>query len=70
MEKTSYLRPLRTRVREYLTPSRNFRHGTFKNPYTMPGMKYPFNNKWHTLIQMHDMKLWTIAYAPMKKNNI
>lgn len=30
----------------------------------------PFRHDWKTLAHMHDLRLWTIAYAPSYHNNL
>ena len=34
------------------------------------GLPTSFKNDWSLLCHMHDLRLWTIAYAPSKKNNL
>lgn len=29
-----------------------------------------FKHSWANMAHMHDLRVWTITYAPMKKNNI
>ena len=71
MDKLSFLKPgLRVRARNYLKYSNNTRQHEYKDTFLSPGSKLPFAHSWALMGHMHDLRLWTLAYAPSDKNNL
>ena len=51
--------------------SNNTRQHTFHAKFLQPGMKnVEFKHSWANMAHMHDLRVWTLAYAPSKKNNL
>ena len=42
----------------------------YKDFWLQPGAKVPFKHTYATLKQMHDLRVWTICYAPSTTNNL
>ena len=38
----------------------------FEDKFMRPGAKVPFKHTWANLAHMHDLRVWTLAYAPLK----
>lgn len=50
--------------------NRNYRQAEFKDRFLVPGKKVPFKHDWALMAHMHDLRVWTLAYAPMRINNL
>ncbi len=70
MDKLSYLKSSRQRFNDLIRTSRNYRQPRFTDTYLTPGKKIPFKHDWGMLAHMHDLRLWTLSYAPSRINNI
>ena len=38
--------------------------------FTKPGFKIPFKHTWANLAHMHDLRVWTLAYAPARQGQL
>lgn len=69
MDKLNYMKSGAQRLRELARPTRainkmpNFEDQLLKN-----GPE--FKHSWANMAHMHDLRVWTLTYAPGKKNNI
>merc|ERR1712031_79048 len=63
MKKLSYMKSSTQNFLEY------FRQPTFEDKF-LANKAVEFKHSWSQLAHMHDLRLWTITYAPMKKNNL
>jgi hypothetical protein len=70
MDKISFLKNQRLALRDTLRISRNYRQHKYHDRVLNSGSKTPFRHDWHILAHMHDLRLWTIAYAPSRLNNL
>jgi hypothetical protein len=70
MNKLDFLKSNKQNVRDLCRLSRNYRQPTFADKFTQVGVKTPFRHDWSLLAHMHDLRVWTIAYAPMRINNL
>ena len=70
MEKAGYLKNATQRFRDYCRLSRHYRQTTFVDKFLVPGTKIPFKHEWRVLAHMHDLRVWTLAYAPSRINNL
>jgi hypothetical protein len=68
MNKLSYMKSSTQAFREFLRPSRYLYQPKYEDKFLETGPK--FKHTWAQMAHMHDLRLWTIAYAPGKKNNI
>ena len=67
---TPFLKNQRLALRDTLRISRNYRQAKYEDKFLAPGEKVPFAHKWGLLAHMHDLRVWTIAYAPSRLNNL
>ncbi len=71
MDKLNYLKSTSQKARDYVKVSRSFRQPTFKDRVNYKGyITRPFKHDWALMTQMHDLRLWTLAYAPSRTNNL
>ena len=70
MDKLNYLKTNRQAFRDLCRMSRNYRQPEYKDTFLREGEKVPFKHEWRILAHMHDLRLWTLAYAPARKNNL
>ena len=70
MDKLNYLKNNRTAFRDLCRMSRNYRQATYKDEFLDKGHKMPFSHQWKIMAHMHDLRLWTLAYAPSRHNNL
>ena len=73
MSRLSHLKSTRTNLREAVSYQNNIGMEAFKDKKIegqKAGVKIPFKNNWAMLCHMHDLRLWTITYAPSMKNNM
>ena len=68
--KLGYLKTTPQRVRNYLSWTANTRQHVYNDFWLKPGQKIPFTHNWATLKHMHDLRVWTLSYAPSKTNNL
>lgn len=65
-----FLKNQRLALRDTLRISRNYRQATYQDRFLQPGEKVPFKHSWSLMAHMHDLRIWTIAYAPSRLNNL
>ena len=70
MDKVSFLKNQRLAIRDTLRISRNYRQAKYQDKFLQPGEKIPFRHDWKIMAHMHDLRVWTIAYAPSRINNL
>ena len=73
MNKLSYMKPARQNLRESVSYANNIGMSEFQDKHKAmeaKGLRIPFKNNWAMLCHMHDLRLWTIAYAPSRTNNL
>ena len=70
LQKLGYFKTYTQRARNYLSWSANHRQHVYDDAWLKPGVKIPFTHNFATLKHMHDMRVWTIAYAPSTTNNL
>ena len=71
--KLSYMKSARQNVREAVSYNNNISMSRFQDRHReleKKGLPVAFKNNWAMLAHMQDLRLWTIAYAPSKKNNL
>lgn len=56
------------RATEALRPSRYLAQPRFEDKLLKNGVE--FKHSWANMAHMHDLRVWTLAYAPGKKNNM
>ena len=74
LTKASFMQPKTIQWRKWLTPSNHTRspayNDKFLDPIQNPGRKLKFEHTWSMMAHMHDLRVWTLAYAPSNKNNL
>ena len=70
MDKLTYLKTKKQALRDLTKLSRSYRQPEFKDQFLEPGRKIPFRHDWALLAHMHDLRVWTLAYAPSRLNNL
>ena len=73
MNKLSYMKPARQNLRESVSYANNIGMTQYEDKHKQleqKGLRIPFKHNWAMLCHMHDLRLWTIAYAPSKQNNL
>jgi hypothetical protein len=70
MDKIGFLKSTKTSFRDYNRLSRSYKQPHFVDGLLKEGTKVPFKHSWAMLSHMHDLRLWTIAYAPQRVNNL
>jgi hypothetical protein len=67
-DKLNYMKPLGQRFKEFLRPSKNLYQPKFEDKVLQHGAS--FSHSWMNMSHMHDLRVWTLTYAPGKKNNV
>ena len=73
MNKLKIFKSRRQNFREAVTINNNTGQHEFKDLYIeaeKQGTKIPFKHSFAMLCHMHDLRLWTISYAPSRTNNL
>ena len=71
MDKLAIFKGRGERLAHLIRPTNNARQHAFKDRLADPRMKnVEFKHSWATMAHMHDLRVWTIAYAPGKRNNL
>ena len=73
MNKVSHLRTARQNLSYNSKFVNNIGQSSFVDKHRQTeeaGLRIPFKIKWSTLCHMHDLRLWTITYAPSTQNNL
>jgi hypothetical protein len=69
MDKLNYMKTPLTKFRELIRPSRSLnKMQPFEDKLLKNGVD--FKHSWANMAHMHDLRVWTITYAPMRKNNM
>jgi|DEB0MinimDraft_12_1074336.scaffolds.fasta_scaffold23573_5 hypothetical protein len=56
------------RASEFVKPSKYLKQPKFEDKLLRIGPQ--FSHSWANMAHMHDLRVWTLTYAPGKKNNI
>lgn len=70
MDKLNFLKSNKQKFRDLCRISRSYRQAEYDDQFLQTGKKVPFRHDWATLAHMHDLRVWTLAYAPSKLNNL
>ena len=70
MDKLSYLKTRKQSFRDLCRMSRNYKQAEYKDAFLHSGDKVPFKHSWAVMAHMHDLRLWTLAYAPSRHDNL
>lgn len=70
MNKLDYLKTRKQSFRDLCRLSRNYRQSEYNDKFLEKGDKVPFRHDWSLLAHMHDLRVWTLAYAPQRFNNL
>jgi len=70
MDKVGFLKSARQNIRDYNRLSRSYGQPKFTDKFLKRGHKVPFRHDWAIMAHMHDLRLWTLAYAPSRVNNL
>ncbi len=73
MNKLSHLKSATTNARKNVQYVNNIGQSPFNDrlrDLEDKGVRVPFKINWATLCHMHELRLWTITYAPSTKNNL
>ena len=69
MDKLSLFKGSRQRFRDLITYSNSTREHRFEDKFLRKEMKdVEFKHSWANMAHMHDLRVWTLAYAPGKNN--
>ena len=70
MDKLNIFKTKKHAIRDYYRLSRSYRQADFNDTFLTEGRKIPFKHSWSLLAHMHDLRVWTLAYAPTQINNL
>ena len=70
MDKLNFLKSNKQAFRDLCRISRSYRQAEYKDRFLQKGAKIPFRHDWSVLAHMHDLRVWTLAYAPSRLNNL
>ena len=73
MNKLSHLRSARQNLQRSSSYVNNIGQSPFNDKLRdseEKGLRIPFKINWATLCHMHELRLWTITYAPSSQNNL
>ena len=70
MDKLQFLKSKRIALRDTMRLSNSYRQTAYKDKFLQPGEKVPFRHDWKIMAHMHDLRVWTLAYAPSRHNNL
>ncbi len=69
MDKLNYMKTMPQRLSELARPTRAInKMPTFEDQLIKNGPE--FKHSWMNMAHMHDLRVWTLTYAPGRKNNI
>ena len=68
MDKLSYMKSSSKKFVELVTPSKYLKQPKFVDNHLKRGID--FKHTWAQLAHMHDLRIWTITYAPSTKDNM
>ncbi len=69
MDKLGIFRSRYTNFKNSLRIMNNTKQHKFEDKW-LQQKDVPFKHSWANLAHMHDLRLWTIAYAPSHQNNL
>ena len=69
MDKLSIFKSRFTNFRNSTRLSNNVRQHKY-NDLHLQQKNVPFKHTWSTMAHMHDLRVWTLAYAPSQENNL
>ena len=67
-DKLSYMKSGTQRFREVIRPSKYWSQPKFEDKLLKHGPE--FKHSWANMAHMHDLRVWTLCYAPTNKGNI
>lgn len=70
MDKLAIFKTKKNALRDYYRLSRSYRQAEFEDAFLKKGEKVPFKHSWSLLAHMHDLRVWTLCYAPSQHNNL
>jgi hypothetical protein len=70
MDKLQLLKTQRLALRDTLRLSNSYRQSKYVDKFLQPGTKAPFKQSWAMMAHMHDLRVWTLTYAPSRLNNL
>ena len=73
MSKLAYLKSTKQNLRESVSFANNISQTAFKDKHVdleKKGISVGFKHSFAHLCHMHDLRLWTITYAPSKRGNL
>ena len=68
MQKLGYMKTGVQTFREAIRPARYLKQHGFEDKFLQTGPD--FKHSWAQMAHMHDLRVWTMCYAPGRKNNI
>ena len=73
MNKLSHLKSTKQNLRSSVSYVNNIGQAPFEDKLRKledKGVRVPFKLSWANLCHMHELRLWTITYAPSQQNNM
>ena len=71
MDKLRYLKTPRQNARDLVKYGNNAKQARYQDTFlSTPARKVPFEHNWSLMAHMHDLRVWTLAYAPGNANNL
>ena len=68
MNKLAYMKGGLQRAKEAVRPTRYMKQKSFEDKMLSTGIQ--FKHPWAQMAHMHDLRVWTLAYAPARKGNV
>ena len=68
MDKLAYMKGGLQRAKEAVRPTRYMKQRSFEDKMLATGID--FKHTWAQMAHMHDLRVWTLAYAPARKGNV
>ena len=65
--KLNYMKSAPQRLREFVRPAAHLKQPKFEDKLAQHGVE--FNHSWKNLAHMHDLRVWTMTYAPNSLND-
>ena len=69
MQKLSYMKSSMQNFRELIRPARYGNQVAFKDKF-IENKTVEFKHTWAQMAHMHDLRVWTLTYAPSRVNNM
>ena len=70
MDKLNYLKTNKQAFRDLCRISRSYRQAKYEDRFLQKDAKVPFKHSWALMAHMHDLRVWTLSYAPTRINNL